>query len=620
MEWNEESFQEEYPNIYASSRYFTILKKMDQELKEPTLFSILLFSATSMDFLEKQIEKRDIFRYGYMLTKEEIEEVKGVIQYFMIDTCTLPIIQDFLKMTSKFDINEFNKLPDDLDEIHSYLFPRMFYDHISFYYLLNSMLLIKESITKSKVYKVLRVFNEYVTSMRNIQNPLHESYHVVKINELMKMGYSEEDLKSIQDWLLPTDLYKIWGKDYHPFYSIYELLDTKPMISGTTKEDFEEFMIEYSVENNVYFTGSSIMYILLNGIEKKNVNDVDIWYNSDSMDETIKPKNEPVFIQRFFQKTLHSNDVNHYGVHTRTGILDIHRENSVSIQFIHTYGYTPYMIIQTFDLPNVTAYFQMEDGKPVYALTTHFIESILHQHIYDFYNYAFVRKHSDYLIDKRLMKYHQRGFTLDDKLMNRVSTFQKNEKIETLLESRSKKTKLKEFIIPYGYTRSFFQKYFHFDFLSYNSLTPELEDYHKKYETETADIIKYNNHIFVEMFMDRVILLKRQIHVYGTTYEVGEGVDAYRMKQRLYQKDDYFFKKVLMIDYETGKDINPVHQKFERFPSLDFFGKYDVNRMIYHKDRILVNCPHDMMKSSVFNQEIIKYRAKYLTKHFNKYE
>ncbi len=204
--------------------------------------------------------------------------------------------------------------------------------------------------------------------------------------------------------------------------------------------------------------------------------------------------------------------------------------------------------------------------------------------------------------------------------MNRVSTFQKNEKIETLLESRSKKTKLKEFIIPYGYTRSFFQKYFHFDFLSYNSLTPELEDYHKKYETETADIIKYNNHIFVEMFMDRVILLKRQIHVYGTTYEVGEGVDAYRMKQRLYQKDDYFFKKVLMIDYETGKDINPVHQKFERFPSLDFFGKYDVNRMIYHKDRILVNCPHDMMKSSVFNQEIIKYRAKFLTKHFNKYE
>ncbi len=611
MEWNEESFQGVYPNIYETSRYFTFLKKIKTD-SEP--FEILSFSTKSMDFLEEQIQKRDIYRYGSMLPKEDVDEIKTIIQYFMVEDSTIPIIQDFLKMTSKFDLNEFNQLPDDMEKIHSYLFPRMFYDHISFYYLLNSMLELKESITKSKVHKVLRVFNEYVTSMRNIQDPVHESFHVMKVNELM--NYSKDDKKYIQDWLIPTDVYKIWDEDYHPFYSIYELLDTKPMISGTTKDDFEEFMIEHSKKNNIYFTGSSIMYILLKDMDKKKINDVDIWYNSDTAEEMKMMEEEPVFIQRLFQKTLHSNKENDYSIHSRTGILDIHRENSVSIQLIHTYGYSPYMIIQTFDLPNVTAYFQMEDGKPVYAFTTHFMESILHNHIYDFYNYAFVRKHSDYLIDKRLMKYHQRGFTLDDKLMNRVLTFEKNEKIETLLESRCTKRDIKNFIIPYAYTRSFFQKYFHFDFLSYNSLTPELEDYHKRYETETAEIIKYNNLIFVQMFMDRVILLKRQIHVYGTTYEVGEGVDASRMKQRLYQKDDYFFKKVLMIDYETGKDINPVHHKFERFPSLDFFGKYDVNRMMYRKDRILINCPHEIMKSSVFNQEIIKYREKYLNKIF----
>lgn len=612
MDLSEKAFQEVYPNVYQYSRYVSLQKNIDVDNE---FFYILSFSKESMDFLEKQIEKIDIFRYGNMLSKEKIQEIENMIQYFMIEHVTLPMIKDFFEKTNDMDIDEFENLSDDYDEIHSYLFPRLFHQHHSFYFLMNTMLKIKESISIQKVHYVLRVFNEYVTAMRNIQNPLPQEYHLIKMNELKEMDYSKEEIKYIQKWFLPLEVYKIWDEDYHPFYCIYELLDTKPMISGTTKEDFEEFMIESSKENNIYFTGSSIMYILLKGIDKKKVNDVDIWYNTDKIDDSTKSEVQPVFIQRLFQKTLHSNDMKDYSVHSRTGILDIQRNNSVSLQLIHTYAYSAYMIIQTFDLPNVTAYFQMENGKPVYAFTTHFMESILYNHIYDFYNYAFVRKHSDYLIDKRLEKYSKRGFTLSPKLMNRVISYEKDEKIEELLESRCKKTIFKDFVIPYVYSRSFFQKYFHFDFLSYNSLTPELENHHLKYDSTIRPIIEYNNDLFVLMFMDKVILQKKMFQFMGKWMELGEYSDSHRMRQHLYQRNDYFFKKLLMIDYETGEDVNPIHQKFERFPTVEFFEKYSPHRMFFQKDRIILNYPENKMKTLVFNQENIKYQEKYYRKH-----
>lgn len=614
MEFNEKTFQEVYPNLYEYGHYFTLQKNIDEG---KDFFYIPSFSKDSLDFLEKQIEKNDIFRYGHMLSKESLEEIENVILYFMIQHVTLPMMKDFFEKTKDINMDEFMKLNDDYHEIRSYLFPRLFHQHLSFYFLMNTMLKMKETISIQKVHSVLRVFNEYVTAMRNIQNPLPQEYHLIKMNELKEMDYLKEEIEYIQRWFLPTDLYKIWDEDYHPFYSIYELLDTKPMISGTRKEDFEEFMMESSKENNIYFTGSSIMYILLHGIDKKKVNDVDIWYNTDKIDDSTKTELEPVFIQRLFQKTLHSNDVNDYRVHSRTGILDIQRKDSVSLQLIHTYAYSAYMIIQTFDLPNVTAYFQIEDGKPVYAFTTHFMESILHNHIFDFYNYAFVRKHSDYLIDKRLDKYQKRGFTLSPKLMNRVLNYEKDDKIESLLESRSKKTTLKDFVIPYVYSRSFFQKHFHFDFLSYNSLTPELENYHQKYEPTTRKIIEYNNDLFVLMFMDKVVFQKKMFHFMNSWMEIGEYSESHRMRSHLYQRNDYFFKKLLMIDYETGEDVNPIHQKFEKFPTVEFFKKYNPQRMFFQKDRIIVNYPEDKMKTLVFNQENIRYQEKYFRKHKN---
>ena len=58
MEWNEESFQGVYPNIYESSRYFSFLKEIKKD-SEP--FEILSFSTKSMDFLESFKKAKNAF-------------------------------------------------------------------------------------------------------------------------------------------------------------------------------------------------------------------------------------------------------------------------------------------------------------------------------------------------------------------------------------------------------------------------------------------------------------------------------------------------------------------------------------------------------------------------------
>jgi hypothetical protein len=318
-------------------------------------------------------------------------------------------------------------------------------------------------------------------------------------------------------------------------------------------------MYSFKHHHEVYFCGSSILYMLLHDYDKSNVNDIDIWLNSSHHENHTTH-----FMKRFTKKV--SPTSTHLSIIEKEGILDVQpNQAKIGLQYIHVQNKSAMDVINHFDLPCVSAYFHFDyqkEEQKMLCLTTHFIESILQKKIFDFYNWKSVFHCDLYRVQTRILKYQSRGFELSPTLLSKIEHVQRPRDIqhETIIKCRGE--------IPHYILNKFRRKYFPFDFEYYYDGRKQISDW--------DSFVFLNNHsIFQTHFQPK--LPKERTRFGDEVYD--SHTLQYIDKLSSYSNFMDVFKMFCFVNITSGLPIDFTYNTNEYFPIDNFIQKYDIHHI-----------------------------------------
>jgi hypothetical protein len=544
---------------------FEIQNETDDESIDVYLdneFSIQIFEYL-IQLIQFQHQPDDILFFATLDMAQHSLSITKLMDFFMFDPSLREevnnILDDYKNCTWK-ELFESEDLETTFLNAYFHIQPRT---HVlSFQVFMNTFVKHYGSYSMDFFYRFLRVYNDYVYRMKNLGYGIFEKDVGIFPYQLEKI-YTPEVFEIYQKLLFPKEIFCFMDDNYSPFQKIFELVET-PYDTDVIR-DMHEFMHSTEQHHNVYFCGSSILYFLLRDYDKSNVNDIDIWLNSSHHENHVTQ-----FMKRFTKKISPHSTKNI--IVERSGILDVKPENAkIGLQYIHVQHKSAFDVIQHFDLPCVSAYYQCENKCENIYLTSHFIESILQRKIFDFHNWRSVFRTNLYKVQKRLLKYQERGFELTPHLLTKL------EKIQRPCDMETNTIETHRGEIPYFVLNRFRRTYFNFDFEFYYDGTQKIRDY-------DSFIFLRNKHIFDDHFQK---FLPKEKDRFGSTYFDNHTLQ-YIDKLKLNSHFINIFTIFCFIDFHSGLPIEIDIQSTENFPIQDFKSKYDIHHIDISNDFIYI--------------------------------
>ena len=418
-----------YVNILLQySLYVQNLFDIQEETKDEYI-DIFLYHECTIQIVEilcKFILNFEHMQYFATLEMtQHLTSITKLMDFFMLDSSFIDKTNELLdeyKNCTWNELVESNDLETTFHNAYFYIQPRL--RVLPFHVFMNTFVEKHGTYSMDFFYRFLRVYNDYVYRMKNLGYCIFEDTTSIFPYKMQKF-YTPEVFEIYESLFFPKHIFCFMDDNYSPFRKILELMNTQH--DEDIIRDLHEFMYSFKHHQQVYFCGSSILYMLLRDYDKSNVNDIDIWLNSSHHENHTTH-----FMKRFTKKV--SPTSTHLSMIEKEGILDVQpNQAQIKLQYIHVQNKSAIDVINHFDLPCVSAYYQFDnqnETNEILCLTTHFIESILQKKIFDFYNWKSVFHCDLYRLQTRILKYQSRGFELSPTLLSKIEHVQRPRDIQ----------------------------------------------------------------------------------------------------------------------------------------------------------------------------------------------
>ncbi len=566
------------PSIVRNSELIKILSenidthdnKLRLNLKGRCDFETLMY-------LEKLLANFDKLKYVADLELANIgSKLSDIMKYLMIYEDKIKEIELYNEMCKGFEW-DFIIRTENMEE---YFFSKVLYPEnrkkVSIYPFLNTFLKNYYECSIDKIWIFINIFNKYTSCMKNLNQDLPKEYHTFNVFEFIN-SYDIETNNLIRTYLISESIFSIYESNFDSKYDfLVKYAELLELNNEYDIQEFRNFVMTHPDNENIYFAGSSTLYCTLKNYEKSNVNDIDIWMN-------IKNTND--FCNRFFKKSVNDLESNKYQAKLRKGILDIERKKGANIQFIHVENKTGYDIIQNFDLPFLTCYFQIRNQKQEFIMTTHCLEGLYQKKVLDLYNNVLDR--ASMQLQKRIYKYSQRGFSFNTHLNELIEDYDDNKDNGDLENGiRSTKYNFSTLDINRNALSKFSKEYFDMDFRKYYFACNNF------FKTD-LDVANENTRIIRGKFCDNV---KRKIinktHKFNIEFNENTmpiiykslGLNPYDYSNSPYGYHN--FCRLILINSDTGLLINKFMKTNQIFNFELFKNDYDVDSIYYENGKL----------------------------------
>lgn len=514
---------------------------------------------------------KDLNQMNLIEISQYKDEINYLFEFYMIPRndyhYNYHYVDEKIKMYEDFDFYEMMESPD----LQEYFFQRVLYmphrKKVSFFPFLNSFLLHKDRYGKVNFYRFLRVFNEYAKRMNWLKDSLLHFYFSFNPFQ-MKDQYSKEDFCWIEEMLFPKEIFQIMDEGYDSHQKVCECMNLT--------DEQSDFMKDLILSRTVILAGSSIMYLTLRDYPRDQMNDIDIWYLDRDRKNQAK-----AFVDQL-QDIFDTSTMNYK---VRRGIVDLHfEETNTKIQILNTQQRDGYSIIDHFDFGCVRAF--LNNKVNGFVFTTDFCESIIHRKLNDAYDIQNMVRQFSYLIQKRINKYHERGFELSPYLHSVLQDYEPNPDIDRILQdpNSSRLSIIGNGKIPFHRLRHEFHGYFTLnDMQEYADLSIStvnlLHEY--LYHVPSLEVLKYNHHIFQKYFYEPYTKKypKCDVSILLWNHELSREYPTHY---------PFVYSKIILINYENG-EIWPYFKSYLPLPIEEILEKYKLDHFKIDQYIIFVN-------------------------------